>query len=422
MPGSIRKRGDSWELRAYAGTDPDTGRRRSVSATVKGSRRAAQCQLVELVRRVDYPRKMTSKVTVTKLLDDWYQAVSSNWSPTTATQTKSIIDHHLIPKLGPVPLQTLRTEDIDALYGELRHRGGPNGTALTAGTVRRIHVVLHRALAQALRWEWLWVNPASAASPPRLEPSPIRPPSPQEVVKLLNHVAGIDPAFHTYLSLAVSTGARRSQLTALRWSDIDLENGEIGFIQALLDAKGGPVLRPTKTRRTYRVDLDRDCLQVLLAHRERSLEQATGVGLDLEESGFVFSNDPAGQTPWKPNWVTKRFIDYRKAVNLTCRLHDLRHFMATTMLTAGIPITTVSARLSHARTSTTLNVYTHAIPGGDGLAAEVLSCILRDARAGTNTRHPHPHRSVWRHLISFCRVRRASPLRGEGRVTLTWAE
>jgi hypothetical protein len=193
MPGSIRKRGDSWELRAYAGTDPDIGRRRWVSATVKGSRRAAQCDLAELVRRVDYPRNMTSKATVAKLLQDWYEAVSPNWSPTTATQTKSIIDHHLIPRLGPMPLQTLRTEDIDALYGDLRRCGGPNETPLTAGTVHRVHVVLHRALAQALRWEWLWVSPASAASPPPLEPSPTRSPSPEEVVRLLGHVAGVDP-------------------------------------------------------------------------------------------------------------------------------------------------------------------------------------------------------------------------------------
>lgn len=78
--------------------------------------------------------------------------------------------------------------------------------------------------------------------------------------------------------------------------------------------------------------------------------------------------------------MTKRFITYRKAAKVDCRLHDLRHFMATTMLTAGIPITTVSARLSHAGTSTTLNVYAHAVPAGDSFAAEVLGGILDNAR------------------------------------------
>ena len=315
--------------------------------------------------------------------DDWYAAMSPNWSPTTARQTKSIIDCHLVPSLGDVQLQTLRTEDIDAFYGELRRCGGRDGQPLSAGTVHRVHVVLHRALAQALRWEWIWVNPASTASPPSCEPAPIYPPSPEEVVRLLSHVAAVDLGFHTFLSLAVSTGARRSQLGALRWGDVDLEQGQIGFHRALLDAKGGPVLRPTKTGRTYRVNLDAECLAVLTEHFDRAKERAQRSEVDIDRSCFVFSDDLAGATPWRPNWITKQFITYRRAAGVNCRLHDLRHFMATTMLSAGIPITTVSARLSHARTSTTLNVYAHAVPGGDGFAAEVLSSILSEARSAT---------------------------------------
>src|SRR5215468_8488910 len=62
------------------------------------------------------------------------------------------------------------------------------------------------------------------------------------------------------------------------------------------------------------------------------------------------------------------------------RLHDLRHFMATQMLAAGVPIVTVSQRLSHARASTTLNVYAHSVPGGDRQAAETLAAILAAGR------------------------------------------
>lgn len=159
------------------------------NGTTTGSRRAAQRELAKMVSRVDYPRQMTSEATVGDLLRDWYVAASPNWSPTTARQTQSIIDRHLIPHLGHLPLQTLRTEQIDAFYGQLRRSGGRNGTPLTAGTVHRVHVVLHRALAQALRWEWLWVNPASTATPPSCEPAAIYPPSPEEVVRLLTHVS-----------------------------------------------------------------------------------------------------------------------------------------------------------------------------------------------------------------------------------------
>jgi len=128
---------------------------------------------------------------------------------------------------------------------------------------------------------------------------------------VLGHVSTIDLAFYTFLSLAVSTGARHSQITALRLGEVDLENGQIGFIQALLDAKGGPVLRPTKTRRTYRVDLDANCLEILTARIARAKAWAEATGVELDRSSFVFSDDPAGVAPWKPNWVTKQFIKYR---------------------------------------------------------------------------------------------------------------
>lgn len=93
-----------------------------------------------------------------------------------------------------------------------------------------------------------------------------------------------------------------------------------------------------------------------------------------------------GATPWKPDWITKHFIAARRAAGLPhFRLHDLRPFMATQMLAAGMPIATVSQRLSHARASTTLNVYAHSVPGGDRKAAETLAAILASSRGKAET-------------------------------------
>ena len=108
---------------------------------------------------------MTSQATVAKLLIDWFDAVSPNWSPTTASQTNSVIDHHLIPRLGRLPLHTLRTEDIDALYGELQRSGGPDGPPLTESTVHRIHVVLRRASSKPSAGDWPWSIPQATPLP-----------------------------------------------------------------------------------------------------------------------------------------------------------------------------------------------------------------------------------------------------------------
>jgi integrase len=125
-----------------------------------------------------------------------------------------------------------------------------------------------------------------------------------------------------------------------------------GFL-GLVEGPDGPVLAPTKTRRSHRVALDPATLQLLRARFDEVASNCPhGVG-----NAFVFTHDEAGLKPWNPNWVTKQFIAARKSAGLGhFRLHDLRHFMATQMLNAGIGVPVVSARLAHARASTTLNV------------------------------------------------------------------
>lgn len=158
------------------------------------------------------------------------------------------------------------------------------------------------------------------------------------------------------------------------------------FQRAPIEGPDGPVLAPTKTRRPHQVALDPDTHRLLGARHEQI------VGTPLERPGaFVFSSDPDASRPRRPNWVTKKFIDTRRSADISqFRLHDLRHFMATQMLNAGIPIPIVSARLAHARVSTTLDVYAHAIPGGDHHAARTLGAILASGPATMTTWHRPP--------------------------------
>jgi integrase len=372
----MRQRGeDAWELRVYQGIDPDTRRQRWLTKTVHGTERFARRQLEELLAEAGRARIRAG--TLSDLLDQWLEAASPGWSASTVSNTRSIVECHLKPHLGHLDLAKLTTADIDDFYAHLLRSGGRDDRPLAAGTVARVHAVLHRALAQALRWDWIWLNPASNASPPRVAPAEVRPPSPGQVIILLEWAKREDPPLHCYLRLAASTGARRSQLLALRWGDVDEERPAIAFTRALIEGPNGPELRSTKTHRTYSVELDAETLEVLTAHRAWTKERARDAGAELTADAFVFSSRPDGGKPWLPNWLTKRFIAARLAAGLPhFRLHDLRHFMATEMLAAGVSIATVSQRLSHARASTTLNVYAHAVPGGDRQAAETLALIL----------------------------------------------
>ncbi len=378
MKGSIRQRGgSSFELRVYCGTDPDTGKRRWMTRTVRGTRADAQRELKVLAAHANVAPAVGAQTTVAELLDQWFARGRVSWSPTTVRNLGSIVERHLKPALGDLLVGDLTAAIVDQFYERLRTEGRIEGKPLAIGTVRRVHSTLHAALAQAQRWPWVFDNVADHASPPRGEPVEMRPRTPAEVARLLESVAD-DPPLQLYLTLAATTGARRGQLLALRWTDVDLVAGSLSMQRSVVEGPEGPVLVPTKTRRSHRVALDPASVELLRTHREHVREEN---GADAFEQRFVFCADAAGTRPWLPNFVTKRFIVARRAAGLGhFRLHDLRHFMATEMLDAGVPVPIVAARLAHARASTTLNVYAHAVPGGDRSAAEALWRKVEEAR------------------------------------------
>jgi integrase len=282
------------------------------------------------------------------------------------------------PLLGARKLRKLSAADLDAFYAHQRRKGGRSGKPLGAATVRRTHVVVHAALAQAVRWRWLAVNPAATASPPRVVPNEITPPEPEDVMKLLKLLKDEDPALHSYVRLAATSGARRSQLVGLRWSDIDFEARTATFARAVvLGPTSVEVRTTTKGNRTYRISLDPGTLAVLQDHRRRAADVAAGCEAELVEDAYVFSSQVDGSKPWRPDALTRRFRRVSDRAGLPgVRLHDLRHYVATRLLAAGADVRTVAGRLGHANPAVTLSVYSHFVP--DQAAAEALADLLDD--------------------------------------------
>ena len=132
-----------------------------------------------------------------------------------------------------------------------------------------------------------------------------------------------------------------------------------------------------KTKNANCVDLDDDTMVLLCEHFERCTGAAGERALAVDRLP-LFGKATDVTRPWAPNWVTKRFavaLDHAGVAHF--RFYDLRHFVATQMLGAGVALPVVSARLGHARVSTTLNVYAASMPAWDRAAAETLSTLLR---------------------------------------------
>ena len=213
VTGSVRQRAPgSWELRVHTGRDALTGRKRYAHRTVKGTKREAQAALARLVTEVgDGAHAPVREGTVGELLERWFDHGAADWSPTVVRSYRSIIDRVLLPRFGTTALRKLRAADIDAFYAELRKRGGASGARLGAASVRRIHSVLRRALAQGLKWGLLTVNPAANASPPREPHREASVPTAHEVGRLIEAAQAVNPDLSCFLRLAAVTGARRGE-------------------------------------------------------------------------------------------------------------------------------------------------------------------------------------------------------------------
>jgi integrase len=277
----------------------------------------------------------------------------------------------------------LTTVDIDLFYAQLRQRGGARGGPLAPATVKRVHAVLRRALAQAVKWGHLTNNPAVNASPPREPRHEVAPPDPADVARLIAHADETNPSLGCFLRLAATSGARRGELCALRWKHVDLDNGVLLIERSIVeDGKGNLVEKDTKTHAARRLRLDAGTLDRLRQRRAEREGYGTELRRLVHENDYVFSRGAAGTTPWRPGYVTLAFCRVRNEVGLTgVRLHDLRHFAATTLLSGGKDVKTVSGRLGHANAATTLGVYAHFVEAADADAADHLGSILDSANS-----------------------------------------
>ncbi|MGH9088635.1 MAG: hypothetical protein ACRDYZ_11105 [Acidimicrobiales bacterium] len=207
MKGSIRQRGSaSWELLVYVGTDRVIGKRRWATRTVRGERADAERALGALAAQANLAPAVGARTTVSGLLDQWLARGSASWAPTTVRNVRSIVDSYLVGRIGDVPLG-----DGDRRHGRRSlHRlgvdGRGDGEPLRIGMVRRVHSVLHAALAQAVRRGWVFDNVAAHAGPPRAETAEMHPPTAAEVAVLLDLVGRTDRVFALFLTLSGDHG------------------------------------------------------------------------------------------------------------------------------------------------------------------------------------------------------------------------
>jgi integrase len=206
MRGNIRRRANgSWTLQVSAGKDPESGRKRYVSRTVRGPKKEAEAALANLIRAQETGLDLSAaRLTVSTFLDRWLEISRERVKPRTHSRYSELIRLHVKPILGVAQLTKLHPLHIEELYDLLRKRG------LSGTTVLQVHRVLHAAFSQAVKWQLLDRNPCDAIKAPRKSSQEATSLGPAQIPSLLKAVEHSQLELPTLVALGTGVSDHRT--------------------------------------------------------------------------------------------------------------------------------------------------------------------------------------------------------------------
>jgi integrase len=435
---SVRERSPGrWQLIVYTGRDPLTGEKQYARQTVDATgKRDAQEKASRWEVDLHDGQLSGDGGTFAALCDEWIKVKSRRWSPSTVKEHRRIVNTYLTRPLGAADVVKISTRTLDVLYGELAERGGAcqrrpcprptscgveghpkrcqrvqcvrswvcpahggacaawipceespceHGGPLEISTVNRIHTVVSSALEQAVKWGWRARNPAEHAEPGEIEEKEVDPPDDVNVVRYLAVAQDEDERLGTYLAMSIETGARRGALHALRRNCVEFNDdgtSTVRFPKVIVIGENGVVERaPRRNKRSVskKITLGPHVTAMLRVHLGRQADLAIEAGREIPADAFVFSDAPLGDRPWRPDSTSRKFRFLRIDIDLDdqTRLHDLRHKMATELLSAGLNPKAVAERGGWRRVATMLDRYAHYLPADDQEAAGLVDRLVR---------------------------------------------
>ena len=389
MKGHLRQRGKAgvWNAVFDDGRAPNGRRRQRWVSLQTTSKRAAERELAKmLTQQAEGTLPEPNRTTVAELLAQYIESRRVAGRAPATLLNYSHLAARIGARIGHVRLSDLKPSHLESLYaaeladGDQRFDAGAK--RLSPKTVRHEHDLLRTALKYAIRQGLILRNPADGVTPPRAPHREQQVLSPAEVATLLDSVKA--HRLYAMVYLAVSTGMRQGELIGLRWTDMDLSAGRLEVrVQRQYRPREGVQQRETKEHRGARpLELTPEEVEVLRTHRARQDGERERLGTEWHENGLVFASETG--TPLNPRNV-QRFLDaaLRRAGLPDVRFHDLRHTAGTLLMRHDGRVVAAQHRLGHARASTTLNAYGHALPGDQREATSRMLAAIQRERAAT---------------------------------------
>jgi integrase len=371
MKGHLEKRGQSWRLKYDVGST--TGARQTKRVTLQARTKAeAQRQATIILASVAQGTYVDpNNQTAGDFVEQWLTTVKSTVSGKTFEGYQDLLRKHLLPRCGLIKLQQLNGGHLQGVYTAMAEAN------LSGRRQLHLHRVVFRMLKNARQWGHVHQNVADLIDAPKANDDEVEILTPEQVQAALTALKG--RTLYPIVALAIGSGARRGELMALKWRDLDLDKGTLRIERAVEQTKQGMKIKATKTKHGRRtLTLPAITLDVLRAHASETqrLYLALGRGR-VSKDAFIFAPIEADPlTPRSPRSVTKEWMLLTKRLDIGASFHALRHTCASLLIASATDILTISRRLGHANAAITLRVYGHLMPNMDDRAAAILDAAL----------------------------------------------
>lgn len=400
---NITKRGNSYRVRVSNGRD-SSGKQLFESATFtpdparteKQNQKALEAFVFEFEQKVKSGKYLDGeKLTFKAFSETWITDHAEKTLEITTVQSyRDLLTRCINPAIGHLKIARIQPVHLNKLYlsmSDTRKDGKPGG--YSSATIRRVHALISSVFSTAVKWNVITESPCGRVTLPKTAPigDRVKCFTPEQAGTFLEALDaqysgsdGLGTQYRLLFNLALYSGARRGELIALEWSDIDFDNMELSITKSAEKVKGEVITKAPKTRTSYRrVSLPASVVTLARKWKIEQLQYRLSIGSQWNGSNYVFIQwDGSRMYPDTPTKIFNKIIarhnaaapDNEQLPRIT--LHDLRHTSATLLIAQNVDIRTVSSRLGHAKTSTTMNIYAHALQQKDREAANALDDLL----------------------------------------------
>jgi len=360
------------------------------------------------------------KITLQEFSERWMAEYAKvNLQPGTVTKYRQELNDKILPALGHLKLSELRPHRVNSFFASLtqdgaRKDGKPGG--YSKGSIRKTRNVLSSILRTATEWEIMDSNPCDKVRLQAMDMTEtVKFFTPEQTAVFLSyiekpytvHISGhkrVDDTGQPYtvgdytvtktipeqirilFNLAIYTGLRKGELLALQWEDINCHDDLVQVRKSVTMVGGRPVCKAPKTKTSTRtVSIPHFLSERLEQLHESQDDFKAKVGDYWQGDNWVFTQDNGRMmnysTPYQALQDTINRYNKGRPVDEQLPLipfHGLRHTSATLLIASQQDVKTVSTRLGHAQTSTTMNIYAHALKESDRKAADALENMLAE--------------------------------------------